>query len=157
MIIKLTLSEQALATFVGTRRRILSMYKNIPGKRKREEGKEWRDDIEGAAAELAVAKLINQYWWADVGDWRKADVGKDVQVKWTSYPTGHLIIWPEYDSSQWFYLVLGKIPDMNVVGCIQAGEAMAHDEWLKDPNGRGKGWYIPQSVLSPVENDQEVA
>ena len=79
----------------------------------------WDQEIESAAAEMAVSKWRNRYWFGSA--FKLETPGSDAggaQVRWTRHETGHLILYEEDDRSHAYVLVTGKVPTMKVVGWI---------------------------------------
>jgi hypothetical protein len=76
-----------------------------------------------------------------------ADVGDDIQVRWTSYHTGHLIL-HEKDLGEHFYvLVTGTFPNMEVKGFLCGHQAKQKKYW-KEKGFDGRPCYaVPQKDL----------
>ena len=62
MQVKLTEVEMEMAAFIGSKRRAESRAKNRQQPQGYNESDAWRNDIEGAAAELAYCKGMQIYW-----------------------------------------------------------------------------------------------
>ena len=104
-------------------------------------------DAQSTGSEWAVAKALgfafDPYL---VKGKRIADVGKNIEVKWTKYFYGHLIIQEIDRSEDIAVLVLGKSPDFVVRGCMPIS-------WAKHKAYRHKqqaNWWIPQAHLMPI-------
>jgi hypothetical protein len=79
MEITLGLRERIMAANVGQMRRLTAMRReSVDSHGAKDLG--WDEDIEGAAAELIVAKYLNVFWnlETDVGD---PDIGTNIQVR----------------------------------------------------------------------------
>ena len=123
----------------------------------------WEDHIEAAGSELSVAKALDLYWVVgeskfdvagiEVRCSRMLEYGlrilpKDIKV---DLPGGGLIC----------VLVIGQIPDFQVVGWYGAKEAAAHDNtvdnWKFNPQNRNDGLEekkiisVPQFELHSLE------
>lgn len=104
---------------------------------------------EAIAAEWVVAKYfdlpfrVNQ----DKGK-HTADVGKGIEVRWTKYEQGQLIIY-EYDRpTDIAVLVTGQAPTYYIKGWIPI--AMAQKPKYK--HTKQPTWWVTQINLQPIEN-----
>ena len=104
-------------------------------------------DAQSTGSEWAVAKALGfDFDPYLVKGKRIADVGKNIEVKWTKYAYGHLIIQEIDRIEDIAVLVLGKSPNYTVRGCMPIS-------WAKDRNYRHKeqaNWWIPQGALLPI-------
>ena len=114
-------------------------------------GDGWGAHIDGALAELAVAKALNHYWLPVVsGDPRRltGDVG-DYQVRSTTIRAGSLIIHPTDPDNARFFLVINTTPTYNVVGSILGSQAK-DPRWWRTDTGR-PAFFVPQQALDPIQ------
>jgi hypothetical protein len=146
--VTLTSSEVFLASMVGARRRIAAVYQNQSRDVFAGEDFNWQTDIEGACAEMAVAKALGIYWSGPVNTFKAPDVG-EFQVRHTRLQSGSLIIRPSDRDVERFVLVTGKIPRFVVHGWILAADAKK-ERFLTAPNGKPSCWMVPQSELQPL-------
>lgn len=142
--VEVTLSVEAMvqALMVGGRRTIAAARKALrsPSQAKRT----WDIDIEGAMAEMAVAKATGMYFEPELDKFGDADVGQ-LHVRHTVLPDGCLIIRPD-DPEGRYCLVTGQLGRYRIVGCIDSVEAR-QDIWMRAPQGRPAAWFVPQSAL----------
>jgi hypothetical protein len=146
MNVELTEPEIRMAATVGCERAIQSLTKRL-GLTNHVGNKEWDRwgcDIEAAAAELAVAKQIGVFWGGDVNTFKKADIGRNWQVRHSRYPNGKLIVRPEDSNQDVFILVVGLIPQFTICGWIRGVEAKV-DRFLEP--APPQAWFVPQSAL----------
>ena len=68
--VTLTGYEMAMASDAGRLRNISAMTKGRKESRPQIEGGEWQAHIEGAAGEVAAAKVMNVYWGGSVGTFK---------------------------------------------------------------------------------------
>ena len=112
---------------------------------------QWQSDIEGAAAEWAVAEYYEPlvaHTFYDHPDYEGDYRG--LQVRHTPVVKGRLLVYETDPDDRPCILVTGRLPLMTIRGCLLAGEVKQHDEWwylnlpikLKDPC-----WGAPQSAL----------
>lgn len=141
--------ELSVAAHVGQLRSVASIHKGC----RRPDGTttEWSEDIEGAAAEMAVSKALNTYWPCGVNTFHVPDLGDQIGVRHTTRRNGCLIVrHRDEDPTEILVLVVGQRGTYRLAGWMSVGGAKAHDEWLKDPGGLGREWFVPQRALHPV-------
>ena len=104
---------------------------------------------ESLAAELCVARYFGlDYDLNDNKGKLRADVGKGIEVKWTAYVGGNLIIYPSDRDSDVAVLVVGKSPEYFISGWLPV--SFAKVKRYKNP--RQDTWWVNQSNLNPIEN-----
>jgi len=104
---------------------------------------------EAIGSEWAVAKYFDLPFDAseDKGK-RKADVGAGIEVRWTKYELGQLIVY-EYDRpTDIAVLVTGNAPNYNIAGWIPV--AMAQKPRYR--HSKQPTWWVTQINLQPIEN-----
>jgi len=136
--------EVRMAASVAIERRIASMGR-LHHAYGYDGANQWENEIQSAAAEMAVGKALGRYWDGSVNTFKRGDVG-DVQVRWTAWPNGHLQIRPGDADDDTFILVRGSIPKFTVVGWFVAREAKRPD-WEWDDNGRPTIYRVPNDQL----------
>lgn len=146
------------AAQVGIRRRVASRKEGRPDTNRlrsssEREYQQWGIDVEGACAERAAAKMLGRYWEGGIGSRHSnpddGDVGR-LQVRTTCYANGKLIIRPDDDDNAVFLLMVGTARNgFRPAGWLQGKDAK-HDEFIQNPNGAGKAWFVPQDKLHPV-------
>jgi hypothetical protein len=104
---------------------------------------------ETIGSEWVVAKYFNLAFDPFEHKWKnKADVGNSIEVKWTKYDTGQLIV-HEYDRpNDIAVLVTGTSPDYDIKGWIPI--AMARRD--KYRHSKQPNWWVTQINLQPIEN-----
>lgn len=151
---KITLEwyEQELAERIGRLRREQSKgtKKNRRGLVEDEEAL-IKLDIEGAAGELAVAKAVNRYWHGSVNAPKSApDVGTNIQVRATKHRNGSLIITKTDNDDQIYFLVIGEMPNYDVVGYIKGSDGK-QEQFVRAPANRPPAFFVPQSALTRLD------
>ncbi len=148
MIITLSWYEIIFGASVGIRRRVESLR----GKHTDRHGGEplWNEDIEGALAEMVVAKARGKYWNGGVGTYKGGDVG-NVQVRYTPLADGSLILRKGDSPDSRYVLVTGQAPTYNVIGWIDGHDGMK-PEFVWAPNGRPPAYFVPQNRLENFTN-----
>lgn len=111
-------------------------------------GAGWNEDIEGACAEMAVAKALGRYWDGGIDTYKGGDVGS-YQVRWTPKESNSLIVRAQDADDAVFILVTGVSPHYVVQGWVTGGEAK-QPQWARDPNGRPAAYFVPQQALHPL-------
>lgn len=107
----------------------------------------------GAAGELAVARVLGRYWGGDISTFKRADLGRSVQVRTGSKPSHSLIIRPDDSLEDVYVLVTGTPTRLRVHGWIRGAEARK-DEWMQAHAGRPPAWFVPQSALRPLKRKE---
>lgn len=153
MEVNLTWHELSLAAAAGVRRNLEARRKGRPdtyGKDVSQMEGGWGVHIEGAAAEMAVAKACGRYWdpvWSEI-DRTRGDIGQ-LQVRSTMRPNGCLLLHPEDSDESMFVLVTGIAPNFQIRGCIRGHQGKQEQHWRTD-TGR-PAFFVPQRALQPVE------
>jgi hypothetical protein len=102
---------------------------------------------ESLGAEMVVARYFGLDYDVNVSNGkRKADVGKGIEVKWTSYINGSLIIYPNDRENDVAVLVVGRSPDYFIAGWLPV--KMAMQKQFK--NSQQDSWWIGQDSLNPI-------
>ena len=155
MRLKLSLEEVQMAASIGVQRRMSGLQ---AGRRDKHGFKDdgFAIDIQGAVAELAVAKLFGLYWdglRSSQSLTTRPDVGP-LEVRSSPYRTACLIHHPEDDPHRAYVLVAGKAPDdLYIQGWLFGRECRRDEWWRKPPEVRqgGAAWFVPAEALRPLE------
>jgi hypothetical protein len=137
------------AALVGVRRRVESLRQQKQDAHGFDASAKWENDIQAAGAEIAFAKATGQYWDFSCNTWKRGDVGT-WQVRWTPLDSGALIVRPVDADDDVFVLVIGRLPEFRIVGCIP-GRRAKQERWLNAPNERPPAYFVPQAWLRPVD------
>lgn len=154
MNVKLTASEVLMASNVGRSRHMRALLREQrPRFAEEYPGRLWAAHIEGACAELAVAKVLGVYWAGTIDTYRAADMvflGHDVEVRWRA--DGAFLKVRERDpDDRVVVLVKGQCPAYEIVGWI-LGRHAKENMWRRDPHQRGKpAYFVPWNNLQPIE------
>lgn len=146
--VTLTPQELSIAAYVGVRRSVSAKARGREQAHGFAGGAQgWAIDCEGAAAELAVAKLLGRYWPMTIARLDlDGDVDGGIHVRSTTRPDGSLILHPNDPDGDRFYLVTGEAPTFRVPGSILAGAGKIDTYWRE---GDRPAYFIPQSALDP--------
>jgi hypothetical protein len=147
VVVKLQKHELYMAACVGVRRRVASLDYD---KSKTYGEDEWDIDIEGACAELVVAKHLHVYWDGSIYTFKFPDLGGDIQVRHTIRMNGRLIFRRRDDERERYVFVVGRFPNYHICGWIYGYEAKK-DEFLANPNNKEEAWFVPQQELCGME------
>jgi len=148
-IIRLTWVEVRMACILGIERRIQSRQQNRnTDKAAARNTDNWAIDIDGALAEMALAKYLGVFFNPTINTFKEPDV-KRYQVRSTSYANGHLIIRPddkprELPDQEFVLGITTFMPDIHLVGMLTAGEAAVDQYWRDD------SWWVPNGHLGPL-------
>lgn len=135
------------ASEIGRMRKIISMQKGSANNHGFS-GSGWNEDIEGACAELAVAKSLNRYWEGGIDTYKAGDVG-DYQVRWSASHNNSLIVRSADADDAVFILATGVCPTYRVQGWMRGRDAK-QDQWSRQPNGRPPAFFVPGAALQPL-------
>ena len=103
---------------------------------------------ESLAAEMVVARYFGlDYDINDNKGKRRADVGQGLEVRWTTYTGGNLIVYPNDRDDDVAVLVVGKSPVYYIVGWLPV--AFAKRKRFKNP--RQDSWWVDQGNLNPID------
>lgn len=150
--VTLTREEMLEAAIVGCRRRIASIYDNLDDdKGEYNPNCPWMTDIEGAAAEFALAKYMGVPWNGGVNTFKAPDVAH-FQVRSSTLPYGSLILrHRDKKMDEVYVLVTGKCErpwaKYRPVGWMFCSEAKAPQFWRQDK----KAWFVGQTYLHDLE------
>jgi hypothetical protein len=161
-VVMLNEMEMILGGLCGLMRAASAIFKKRENRARGidDDGNIWTRHVEGALAELAVAKALNVFWAGAAGDdWRRTkpdggDVGKlQVRSRNANYldQKMRLIVQHKDRADEDFLLVVGRAPTYRLVGWINAGEAKRHEEWIANPGNFGEAWFVPQEALNEVK------
>lgn len=105
-------------------------------------------DAEAIGAEMVVAKYFGIDFTPTVNGFKlHADIGANIEVKWTKWKDGNLILTPRDRDSDVAVLVTGQSPDYYICGWTYIRTAR------RPARQRGDGSYwINQSDLHPIED-----
>jgi hypothetical protein len=148
LIITLESSEMIFAINAGAMRRVYNLQRGLRDKYGLVKHP-WQADIEGAMAEMAVAKAFDVFWSGSIGKLHAMDAG-NYQVRYTPYETGHLVLNPADDDSQTFIFVTGGDGQYHLRGYAIAGEVKLEEFYTSKVPGR-YAYFVPQDMLRPIE------
>ena len=149
MQVELTQTEVAVAAWYGCQRRVNAIkkgLKNLFGDEDHRVGRNaWGLDVEGAAAEMAAAKVLRRYMPFRIGDTKDDDLN-GVHVRSTPYATGHLIVYDDDPDDAPFVLMVGVLPRFTAAGYMRGRDAK-QQQWL---HAQGGQYWVPQDQLKPI-------
>lgn len=153
-IVTLTWPEVTLGAHVGCMRNIMAQREaRIPGANQGLEDT-WTGNIDGAIAELAVAKYLGRFWSGHVGEYDQPDVGP-YQVRCNgSRKHDDMILRPRDFEKHWddvFISVLSFLPKYHILGWKLCSDCK-REEWYREGTpGRPKAYFVPRTALGPLE------
>lgn len=111
-------------------------------------------DVNGAGAEMALAKYLNVFWSFSVNTFkREADVGT-LEVRSSDRHDYNLLLRPgDAQDSSWV-LVTGRVEDRlyRIQGWARGSAIMTPDYWREIDNGRPGCWIYPSRLLSSPQS-----
>ena len=153
MKIKPTIEDKVLAHTVALERIAqIQGHADAPSRYDRELG--FHDYVAQVAESIVAEILVARYLGFIDFDPRAskfkqtADVGSCIEVKWTRYESGQLIIYENDRPSDVAVLVVGTSPNYRLAGWIPV--AMAKRPRYK--HAKQPTWWVTQQNLQPIEN-----
>lgn len=113
--------------------------------------KRLEEEVVGCCAELAMGKLLSQYFIPEIGTYHhKPDCLHDIEIRGTALQDGKLIV-RDNDASDRRY-ILATVTGTNAyfVGWCYGYEAK-QGKYLDNPNECRQSWFVPQDALRPFE------
>lgn len=147
--VNLTSYEMMIAAQVGVTRQISNLQKGRKDFYGAKERDGWRMHIEGCMGEMAVAKALGLFWNGDIGDLGAPDVD-GLEVRTSSRLDGDLIMHPRDKDNAYYILVTGVNGRYQIHGYIE-GRYGKNEKYWSDPAGGRPAFFVPQSVLNPIE------
>jgi hypothetical protein len=153
--IKLEWFELMMAANVGVTRRVVSLKNGLKSRLADSEPNFWAYEIEGAVAELVVAKVTNRYWDGSVNRFKAdGDIGKLIQVRHTREHHNRLIVRPDDADDKPYVLVTGFNLVYRVPGWILGRDAK-RPEWREAPVNRAPAYWVKPQDLRPIDTLNE--
>lgn len=112
--------------------------------------KSWGYNIESAGAEYLVSLETGQRWNCEIGidmHPKPADVGERIEVRWTEHTNGHLPIYYDDPIDRLYYMVVGHMPNLEIVGCINGEQGMRDEYRTVTPRDGVECFWVPRSVV----------
>jgi len=148
--VTLTPSELFVSSHVGCLRHISSIQRKLPNIVAGSKD-DWNSDVDGASAEMAVAKHLGVYWNQSVNAGKAPDV-LEYQIRSTSHRNGCLIIRERDKVDATYILVITNPPIFKIIGSIHSTIAKQDKYWRKaDDMGVG-AWWVPQCDLGEFKH-----
>lgn len=151
MLITLTTSELRLAGYAGMDR----FVRAVAAGRRDNYGAPpnmFDSHVIGAWGEIAVARATDHYWAADRGkpDRGAADVGP-YHVRTGAHPGCHLLLHhPDQDDEPFVFVVLHKLPVLEIVGWCNGEEGKRPEYWKTGREPFDPCYFVPSSILRPL-------
>jgi len=154
-LIKVTLerAEEIQAHQIGFKRAQYN-YWNADSPKRFDKDLNFHDFItqqaESISSEMAVAKFLkDDSFNPDNENFKQeADVGSNIEVKWTRWIDGHLIIYPYDREEDIAVLVVGKSPIYYLAGWIPIKQAKQPQNYVKAQNT----YWVTQRRLNPMKD-----
>src|SRR3990167_2428715 len=145
--VELSSIEQELASWVGLQRQLQSLRAERRDRFANNKDNGYSIHIEGAQAELAVAKGLGIYWGGEINTFHAPDLDNRIQVRSTKRLDGHLIIRPDDNLEDIYFLVINRFPCFDLIGWITGREGMSQDLLVDKNNHYQPAYFVPRAVL----------
>jgi len=137
------IASQAAEHFLGTGSAQASDYTPVIGWKNNDERK--KQLILAYGAEIGVAKKLKQQWNGMSTGKRMADVGNNIEVRWTS--TDHAIVYDYDRDTDLLFLVKGQsLDDLYIAGFIPMKMAKV-DAYKREREGLPTTYWVPIAKL----------
>jgi len=104
---------------------------------------------ESLASEVVVAQMLEIDYDLSLNTFKQfADVGTNIEVRWSKYDAGHLIVYPRDRDGDIAILVTGKSPTYRIAGWLPVLIAKSR----RYKHSSQDSWWIDQKNLQPMEN-----
>ena len=153
MKIILNTNEMRIAAYTAVERCIQSIGLGLKDAHGYKGEDSWDININGSGAEMAVAKFLNKYWGAPVGNFKGADIGENIQVRSSINLTAKMVIRKNDNLNDYYVFSIGKIPNYEIIGFIKGVDARREEWYTDNGNGRPPAWFVPQSALKKFKNE----
>ena len=151
-LINLTLADEIMAARVGHTRTIecIAKHHSENSDVKRTLFENIANQSAAVAAEIAVARLLGFTTFDPSGTRFKnnADVGANVEVKWSRWFDTALHIQPTDRDTDVAVLVVGNSPNLNIIGWMPVINAKRP----RYKHSKFRGWAVSQINLHPIES-----
>ncbi|MEY9179688.1 hypothetical protein [Bradyrhizobium sp. USDA 313] len=147
----LTATEMMVASYVGSARNVQSLTRRWLPAAGVGTANTWTPNVEGAAGEMAVAKVLGIYWQPIIGNHLADDVGP-YQVR-TNISRKHddLCLRPKDRDDRLYISVLSFAPEFVVLGFIKGADGK-QQAWLRDGSPeRPQCFYVPRTALRDLD------
>ena len=157
MKITLTLPERIQAATVGAQRQFQNIKNGRANTKGADESNSWQRHIEGAMAEMAVAKARGKFWSgtpsdsADMFDSRHEGDVDFLEVRQTPYHTGHLTIHDDDKPERYYALAVGVNGIYEIRGVKLCALCQRTTYWGDKWNNGRPAFWVPQSDLEPFD------
>lgn len=138
---------------IGAKRNIEAKVRRLPD-RHGFKGCGWDAHIEGACGEIATAKLLGLFWNGSINTFKDGGDVSGLEVRTRSESHYDLIIRDNDADTSIYILVIGACPTYRVLGWVRGVEGK-RAEYRQAHGGRPGAYFVPQSVLRPIEQLRE--
>ena len=156
--VELTAGELVAVAGVGARRRINAIHRARANEFQAGDDRKWGIEINGAAAEYAVSKLLGIHWqgFAEGPSITHPDLAPNIEVRHTGRPDGGLIVYRDDSPNYIYVLVIGGDLSYKVVGYISGVDAQREVYWQGDGKLGKPAFLVKQEHLTPLNNAEEL-
>ena len=162
MQLTLSDSEVSVAAYIGEARNKNARSEGIPDAIRDYDSTSAGIDVDGMAAELAVAKYLNVYPDLTIAKGHRPHhdliyKDKELEIKQSKYANPRLLLSPNriYVAENFGYiLVSGTIPIYTIVGYLSSKQVQEVGEWVD--LGKGRSWGVLASQMKPIQDLERV-
>lgn len=148
--VTLTWAELLIAAQVGCMRNVQDLKNGLTQQYGALPDDDFKNNIIGTCAEMALAKHLGVYWSGAVGCLKEADVGR-LEVRGTPRHDYDLRLHKKDDDDSQFVLVTGVNGIYQLQGWLYAREGKIDEYWGSPYQKDRPAFWVPQSRLRSME------
>jgi hypothetical protein len=109
----------------------------------------WQIDSIACLGEMALAKHLDRFWSASIGDVTAADIGTFYQVRATEWASGRLMLHPPDKDHQPYVLARVRENIVTLVGWVYGREGKRQEYWTNPQANRPErfAYFVPNDAL----------
>ena len=152
VIIRLTYGQMTMAAHIGVAKNASNILKNVEPKYGASKDEDtWEKNINGACAEVAVARYTNLFWCGTLNEFGAPDVGGLIDVRAITNARHKLILHDSDGDDVPFVSVLCKPPVFTLRGWIFAKEGKIREKYWRDDDGvDSPAYFVSSDILRPM-------
>lgn len=146
--VTLKMWEVATGSHIGAQRQMHALARGLQDRMPTDDP--WTLHVEGACAEIAVAKHLDLYWEPRVNTFKDPDIGRHIQVRRRSRHDWEMLVRDDSPNAHVMVHVTGATPVFRLHGFLPIFTVKQHPEWRANHGQHGWAFFVPQRFLRPL-------